>query len=99
TSHPRINVVGSLLNDAPVVHFNGHYDVVPPGAGWTVNPFSGELRDGRIYGRGTSDQKAGLAASIYAVEAIRRAGIPLLGTIEQSATVDEESGGFAGVAW
>src|SRR5205085_3315363 len=80
------------------LHFNGHYDVVPAESGWSVDPFGGELRDGRIYGRGTCDQKAGIAASIYAVEAIRRAGVSLAGTIEQSATADEESGGFAGVA-
>jgi succinyl-diaminopimelate desuccinylase len=97
--YPRINVIGSLTRAEPVLHFNGHYDVVPPGSGWSVDPFGGELRDGRIYGRGTCDQKAGIAASIYAVEAIRRAGIPLTGTVEQSATVDEESGGFAGVAY
>jgi succinyl-diaminopimelate desuccinylase len=111
--YPRINVVASLEPDAnrvnaqspagakraPTLHFNGHYDVVPPGSGWTVEPFGGELRDGRIYGRGTCDQKAGIAASIYAVEAISRAGIPLTGTVEQSATPDEESGGFAGVAY
>ena len=46
-----------------------------------------------------ADQKAGIAASIFAIEAIRRAGAALEGTIEQSATPDEESGGFAGVAW
>jgi succinyl-diaminopimelate desuccinylase len=98
--HPRLNVIGRLgRDDQPMLHFNGHYDVVPPGTGWTVDPFSAELRDGRIYGRGTCDQKAGIAASIYAVEAVRRAGIPLCGGIEQSATADEESGGFAGVAW
>jgi succinyl-diaminopimelate desuccinylase len=96
---PRINVVGKLGVSEPVLHFNGHYDVVPPGSGWTVDPFGGELRDGRIFGRGTCDQKAGIAASIFAVEAIRRAEIGLKGTIEQSATPDEESGGFAGVAW
>jgi succinyl-diaminopimelate desuccinylase len=67
--------------------------------GWTVDPFAGELRDGRIFGRGTCDQKAGIAASMFAVEAVRRAGIDLRGTVEQSATADEESGGFAGVAW
>jgi succinyl-diaminopimelate desuccinylase len=99
--YPRVNVVGVLKpeRDSPALHFNGHYDVVPPGSGWTLEPFGGELRDGRIYGRGTCDQKAGIAASIYAVEAIRRAGIPLSGTVEQSATPDEESGGFAGVAY
>lgn len=98
-THPRINVVGTLGREQPVLHFNGHYDVVPPGSGWSVDPFGGELRDGRILGRGTCDQKAGIAASMYAVEAVRRAGIGLAGSVEQSATPDEESGGFAGVAW
>lgn len=98
--HPRINVVGTTgSGDQPLLHFNGHYDVVPSGAGWTLDPFGAELRDGRIFGRGTCDQKAGIAASMYAVEAVRRAGIDLRGTVEQSATADEESGGFAGVAW
>lgn len=97
---PRVNVIGARA-DAPgkTLHFNGHYDVVPPESGWSVDPFGAELRDGRIYGRGTCDQKAGIAASIYAIEAIRRAGVRLNGTIEQSATPDEESGGFAGVAY
>jgi succinyl-diaminopimelate desuccinylase len=100
-AHPRLNVLGRLAgaSDGPVLHFNGHYDVVPPAAGWTVDPFSAELRDGRIYGRGACDQKSGIAASIHAVEAVRRAGIPLRAGVEQSATADEESGGFAGVAW
>ena len=98
SAHPRINVIGSLGTNQPVLHFNGHYDVVPAGSGWTVEPFGGELRDGRVFGRGTSDQKAGIAASIFAVEAVRRAGIALKGGVEQSATCDEESGGFAGVA-
>ena len=101
---PRVNVIGRM-NGAlarPTLHFNGHLDVVPPGEGWTVAPFDAVLRDGRIYGRGVTDQKAGIAASLFAVEAIRRAGIQfqgLEGSIEQSATVDEESCGFAGVAW
>ena len=101
--HPRINVIGTLsaanAGRNTTLHFNGHYDVVPAGSGWTVDPFGGEVRDGRIYGRGTCDQKAGIAASIYAIEAIRRAGLTLNGTLEQSATADEESGGFAGMAW
>lgn len=97
--HPRINVVGTLGSGGPVLHFNGHYDVVPPGSGWTVDPFSADVRDGRIFGRGTCDQKAGIAASMFAIEAIRRAGVELNGTVEQSVTPDEESGGFAGVGW
>jgi succinyl-diaminopimelate desuccinylase len=98
--HPRINVIGHMSGSParPLLHFNGHFDVVPVGDGWTVEPFGAMVRDGRMYGRGTADQKAGIAASIYAVEAIRRAGVKLGGTIEQSGTIDEESGGFAGVA-
>jgi succinyl-diaminopimelate desuccinylase len=106
SQHPRVNVIGRMEGGGvgsglarPLLHFNGHFDVVPAGAGWTVDPFAGLVRDGKIYGRGTTDQKAGIAASIYAVEAIRREGVALAGTVEQSATVDEESGGFAGVAY
>ena len=100
-AHPRINVVGLRRgrSERPAVHVNGHLDVVPAGAGWTVDPFGGLVRDGRIYGRGACDMKAGIAAAVYAAEAIRRAGIDLTGTVELSGTVDEESGGFAGVAW
>ena len=99
--HPRVNVLGRMEGSKPrpSLHFNGHFDVVPVGDGWTVDPFGALIRDGKLYGRGVSDQKAGIAASIYAVEAIRRAGIRLLGTVEQSGSVDEESGGFAGVAF
>ncbi|HEY3059511.1 MAG TPA: acetylornithine deacetylase/succinyl-diaminopimelate desuccinylase family protein [Chloroflexota bacterium] len=97
--HPRLNVIGMLGTAQPVLHFNGHYDVVPAESGWTRDPFGAEVCDGRIYGRGTCDQKAGIAASIYAIEAIRRTGVELKGSIEQSMTADEESGGFAGMAW
>lgn len=99
--HPRVNVIGYLNGSRshPTLHLNGHLDVVPPGAGWTLDPFAAELRDGRVYGRGVTDQKAGIAASLFAVEAIRRAGVGLAGSVEQSATVDEESGGLAGVAY
>lgn len=99
--HPRINVVGTQpgLRSRPTVHLNGHFDVVPAGEGWTVDPFGGVVRDGKIYGRGSCDMKAGIAAAVFAVEAIHRAGIELPGTVEVSGTVDEESGGFAGVAW
>jgi succinyl-diaminopimelate desuccinylase len=100
-AHPRVNVVGRLPGAAPrpAVHLNGHFDVVPAGAGWTVEPFGGVVRDGRIYGRGSCDMKAGIAAAVYAAEALRRADAHPAGSIEVSGTVDEESGGFAGVAW
>jgi succinyl-diaminopimelate desuccinylase len=100
-SHPRVNVVGVRRgrHDRPAVHLNGHFDVVPAGAGWTVDPFGGVVTDGRIYGRGACDMKGGIAAAVYAAEAIRRAGVASNGSIEISGTVDEESGGFAGAAW
>ena len=101
TRYPRLNVVGTRngLRPRPTVHLNGHFDVVPAGEGWTLEPFGGIVRDGKIYGRGSCDMKAGIAAAAFASEAIRRAGVPVPGTIEVSGTVDEESGGFAGVAW
>jgi succinyl-diaminopimelate desuccinylase len=100
-SYPRVNVVARRDGHAagPVVHLNGHIDVVPAGDGWTVDPFAGLVRDGKIFGRGVCDMKAGIAAAVFAAEAIQRAGIGMAGTIEISGTVDEESGGFAGVAW
>src|SRR6266498_2016821 len=86
--HPRVNVIGRLAGKAPrpLLHFNGHFDVVPVGQGWTVEPFGGVVQDGKVFGRGTTDQKAGIAASIFAVEAIRREGIQLHGSVEQSGT-------------
>jgi succinyl-diaminopimelate desuccinylase len=100
-AHPRVNVVGTLAGARanPLVHLNGHFDVVPVGDGWTEDPFGGEVRDGRIYGRGVADMKAGIAAAVYAAEAVRRSGVKLLGTVEVSGTVDEESGGYAGMGY
>jgi len=98
-SYPRVNVIGSLGGtDGPCMHLNGHFDVVPPGDGWTVDPFGGTVRDGRLYGRGSADMKGGFAAAVFAAACFHRAGVPLHGTIEVSGTVDEESGGYAGVA-
>ena len=98
---PRVNVVarwqGASAGDC--VHFNSHIDVVEAGSGWTSDPFGAEIRDGKIYGRGTCDMKGGLAASIIAVEALIESGMPITGALEISGTVDEESGGFAGVGY
>ena len=98
--HPRVNLMarGAAPAGGPRLHLNGHFDVVPPGEGWSVDPFAGLVREGRIHGRGASDMKSGIAAAVFAVEAVRRAGIELAGTVDVSATADEETGGFAGVA-
>ena len=98
---PRINVIARRegARPGPCVHFNSHIDVVAPGEGWTVDPFGGVVKDGRVYGRGTCDMKGGLAASVIAVEALIDAGLDLPGTLEISGTADEESGGYGGVAY
>lgn len=99
--YPRLNLIGTRQGQAPnpLLHFNGHMDVVPAGSGWTRDPFVAAVEDGKLYGRGSSDMKCGLACAIYAAEALRRANIPLRGSLQISATVDEESGGFAGVQY
>ncbi len=99
--YPRVNVIGRKEGVRPgqTLHLNGHFDVVPAGRGWTKDPFGAEISDGKIWGRGTCDMKAGIAAALFAVEALRRAGVETNGAIEISGTVDEESGGYAGVAY
>lgn len=76
--------------DGPGLLLLGHSDVVPPGDGWTVHPYGGLVRDGRLYGRGAADMKGGLAACLVAMSAIRRAGIELSGPVELAVTIDEE---------
>jgi succinyl-diaminopimelate desuccinylase len=73
--------------------------VVQTGAGWTVDPFAGLVRDGKVYGRGACDMKGGIAAAVVAVEALIDSGLDLPGALEISGTVDEESGGYGGVAY
>ncbi len=74
--------------------YNGHIDVVPPGNPdlWTDDPFSGERRDGRILGRGSTDMKAGVLAQAYAAVALQRAGVRLQGDLTMVAVVGEEVG-------
>ncbi len=98
---PRPSVIGRLVgsSERPLLHFTGHYDVVPAGAGWSVDPYAATVREGRIYGRGSADQKSGIAAQVFAIKALKRAGLKLDGTIVSSATPDEETGGFAGLGY
>ncbi len=98
---PRWNIIahraGAERGDC--VHFNSHTDVVEVGSGWTFDPFAAEIRDGKIYGRGSCDMKGGLAASIIAAEAFIKTHPDFAGAIEISGTADEESGGYGGVAF
>jgi succinyl-diaminopimelate desuccinylase len=99
--YPRWNMVARIEGAAPgdCVHFNGHHDVVETGHGWTTDPFGGEVRNGRVYGRGTCDMKGGIAAAVIATEAFIDTHPDFSGAIEISATADEESGGYGGVAY
>jgi succinyl-diaminopimelate desuccinylase len=99
--YPRWNIVARREGRAPgqCVHFNSHIDVVETGHGWTVDPFGGEVKDGKVYGRGACDMKGGLAASIIAAEVFIELCPDYAGAIEISGTADEESGGFGGVAY
>ena len=99
--YPRWNVVARRegRGPGPCVHFNSHIDVVETGHGWTMDPFGGEVKDGKIYGRGACDMKGGLAASIIAAEAFIDARPDFSGAIEISGTADEETGGYGGVAY
>ncbi len=86
-----IAVVEGGGGPGPTLMFEGHTDVVTEGdlSAWTVDPYGAEIRDGRLYGRGSADMKSGLAAMIYAVKALTDAG-PFPGRVVLAALVDEE---------
>ncbi len=91
-------VVGRLpgSGDGTSLLLNGHVDVVPIGdpSAWTVDPFGGEVRDGRMYGRGSCDMKAGLMAARWACRSLRAAGIRLRGDLLLAPVQGEEDGGL-----
>jgi succinyl-diaminopimelate desuccinylase len=78
---------------------NGHLDTVPAGDGWSLDPFAGEIKGNYMYGRGATDMKAGLAASLMAFVGLKRKGCPFEGEVFFTAVGDEEYHGQYGTKW
>ena len=81
------------------IALNAHGDVVPPGEGWTHDPYGGEVVDGKMYGRATAVSKSDIASFTFAIRALESLGAKLAGGVELHVTYDEEYGGLVGPGW
>lgn len=97
----RGNVIGVAhgRQGGKTIVLNGHLDTQPLArdSGWTLDPCSGDISDGKIHGRGTGDMKSGVAAMVAGAEAFLKAGEHFDGTLVVLASADETSGGYLGV--
>ncbi|BCP53554.1 succinyl-diaminopimelate desuccinylase [Kaistia sp. 32K] len=85
--------------EGPVIALNAHGDVVPPGRGWTTDPYGAEERNGALYGRGAAVSKSDFATYAFALLALEQSDKRLSGGVELHLTYDEETGGFVGPQW
>ena len=92
-------VVRRTYGPGRTVLLNAHGDVVPPGEGWTHDPYGGEVSDGRIYGRAAAVSKCDFSTYAFAVRALEAVTQPKTGQIELLFTYDEEFGGEVGPGW
>jgi succinyl-diaminopimelate desuccinylase len=92
-------VVRRKYGTGRTVLLNAHGDVVPPGEGWTKDPYGGEIEDGRIYGRAAAVSKCDFSTYAFAVRALEAVARPTHGSVELLFTYDEEFGGEVGPAW
>ncbi|WP_164963183.1 M20/M25/M40 family metallo-hydrolase [Rubrivivax sp. JA1026] len=83
----------------PTIALNAHGDVVPPGEGWTQDPYGGAVVGGRLYGRASAVSKSDFATYTFALRALESLGGPLAGAVELHFTYDEEFGGELGPGW
>ena len=83
----------------PVIALNAHGDVVPPGEGWSKEPYGAEIEDDALYGRGAAVSKGDFATYAFALLALREYADELEGSVELHLTYDEEAGGFVGPKW
>ena len=90
----------SFSDEGPTIALNAHGDVVPPGEGWTHDPYGGEIQDGKMYGRATAVSKCDFTTFTYALRALQFVAkaqrLPLQGAVELHFTYDEEFGGELG---
>ena len=95
------NLVGRIKGTVgkPVLLYSVHMDTVPEGTGWTVPPFGGVVKDGKIYGRGALDAKGRMAVYLMAAKALKETGVKLGGDLVLAMTVDEETGGEDGAKY
>ncbi|MFX1444795.1 MAG: M20 family metallopeptidase [Promethearchaeota archaeon] len=97
TQVKRNNLVGEIGNNrSRTLILNGHLDTVEAFKGWKQEPFGGNIIDGKVYGRGASDDKSSVTAEIFATKALLEAGVNLNGKLILTAVVDEETGGLRG---
>lgn len=92
-------IVRRRYGDGRTVALNAHGDVVPPGEGWTHDPYGGEVVDGQMFGRATAVSKSDFSTFTFAVRALESLGLPLKGGVELHFTYDEEFGGEMGPGW
>ncbi|MFI4987285.1 MAG: M20/M25/M40 family metallo-hydrolase [Alphaproteobacteria bacterium] len=92
-------VVRRRFGAGPTVALNAHGDVVPPGEGWSVEPYGAVVRDGVMYGRGVAVSKSDFATYAFALLALEALALPLAGAVELHFTYDEEAGGEIGPKW
>ncbi len=92
-------VVRQRFGPGPTIALNAHGDVVPPGEGWSVDPYGGVVRDGVMYGRGVAVSKSDFATYAFALRALAESGLALKGSVELHLTYDEEAGGLIGPGW
>ena len=92
-------VVRRRFGPGRTVLLNAHGDVVPPGEGWTHDPYGGEIADGKMYGRATAVSKCDFASYTFALRALEAVVQPRHGSVELLFTYDEEFGGELGPAW
>lgn len=91
---PNVVATAEFGDGGPTLLLNGHTDVVAVGDGWDGDPFAGEVRDGKLYGRGAADMKGPLAAMIAATLAVKRARVLSAGRIVVACVMGEEYGGL-----